>query len=337
MSVRTICLGELLLRLSAPGRERLLQTPQLRVDVGGAEANVAVSLARLGHDVGLLSVLPFGPLGDAVEGELRRHGVDTAGVARGPGRMGLYFLETGAVRRASQVVYDRAGSAFALGADALALEPAFAGAQWLHVSGVTPAIGPQGVAIARRALRLAHGAGLQVCFDGNFRAALWAGWDADAASILRELFSYADVLVVNHRDLGLVLGRDFAHAEPEVALAVAADAAFQAFPRLGRIACTTRHEHSVDRHRLSATLLTREAAFRAGPTEVEAIVDRIGTGDAFAAGLLHGLQVGMASAECAAFALAAAVVKHSIPGDFSLAGEGEIRLAMDDSGFAVRR
>lgn len=337
MSVRTVCLGELLLRLSAPGRERLLQTPRLRVDVGGAEANVAVSLARLGHDVAMLSVLPSGPLGDAVEGELRRHGVDTAGVVRGPGRMGLYFLETGAVRRASRVVYDRAGSAFALGADALTLESALAGAQWLHVSGVTPALGPQGVAVARRAMRLARDAGLQVCFDGNFRAALWAGSGADPVPILRELFALADLLIVNHRDLGLALGGDFSRPEPDAALAAAAAAAFEAFPHLGRIACTLRVEHTVDRHGLSATLVTRQAVFQARRTEVEAIVDRIGTGDAFAAGLLHGLQAAMAPAECIAFALAAAVVKHSIPGDFNLAAEADIRQLMDDSGFAVRR
>lgn len=337
MGIRTICLGELLLRLSAPGRERLLQTPQLRVDVGGAEANVAVSLALLGDEAAFASVVPNGALGEAALGQLRRYGVDTRGVQRRDGRMGLYFLETGGLQRASGVHYDREASVFALGADTLDLDDAFAGAQWLHLSGVTPAIGPQGAALARRAMRLARERGLGVSFDGNYRASLWARWPGNAPAILRELFEMTDLLFGNHRDIGLVLGRDFGAGDPTRRDASAVAAAFEAFPALRTVACTTRVERSVDHHALDGLLATRDGLFRSRTFELDGIVDRIGTGDAFAAGVLHGLHGGLASQAAVDFGVAAAALKHSIPGDFNLATAAEVGRLLDDAAFAVRR
>ena len=194
MSGRIACFGELLLRLGAPGRELLLQSPRLEVVVGGAEANVAVSLARFGHPVAMLGTVADNALGHAALGELRRHGVDTAPVRLAAGRMGLYFLATGAGYRPSEVLYDRAGSAFATApADAYDWPALLRGAGWLHVSGVTPALGPPTAAAAADAVRAAVAAGLRVSFDGNFRPSLWAAWGADPAPLLRPLLDGAEI------------------------------------------------------------------------------------------------------------------------------------------------
>src|SRR5690606_14615759 len=181
MSAHVVCFGELLLRLAAPGRERLLQSARLEVCVGGAEANVGVALARCGHRVSIISTVADNGLGEAVVGELRRHGLDTGGVHRVPGRMGLYFLAPGAIHRPAEVLYDRAGSAFALAAaDAYDWTALLAGADWVHLSGITPALGANTAAAALAAARAARAAGAKVSFDGNFRPSLWQAWNGDA-------------------------------------------------------------------------------------------------------------------------------------------------------------
>jgi 2-dehydro-3-deoxygluconokinase len=185
MSARIVCFGELLLRLAAPGRERLLQTPRLDVRVGGAEANVAVSLAHFGHHTAMVGTVADNALGEAALGELRRHGVDIDGVLRRQGRMGLYFLATGAGHRPSEVLYDRADSAFAnTGSGHYDWPAALAGAAVLHVSGVTPALGRTTADTAIAAARAARAAGAMVSFDGNYRPKLWAAWGGDPRSIL---------------------------------------------------------------------------------------------------------------------------------------------------------
>ena len=171
---RIACFGELLLRLTAPGRELLLQTGRLDVHVGGAEANVAIGLARLGHDAAMISRLPGNALGEAALGHLRRYGVATDGVAAGPGRMGLYFLSPGAGLRASDIVYDREGSSFALaGPGDFDWETLLAGVDLLHLSGITPALGPNSAEAAIAAAEAARARGIPVSFDGNYRAQLW--------------------------------------------------------------------------------------------------------------------------------------------------------------------
>src|SRR5690606_39150253 len=173
-SPRVVCFGELLLRLGAPGNQLLLQTPALDVHAGGAEANVGVSLAHFGHDVAMVSTVADNPLGAAVAGELRRHGVDTSRVQRTDGRMGLYFLTTGAGHRPSEVVYDRADSAFANATGASYDWPVLLqGAQWLHLSGVSPALGQEVAETTLAAARAAVTMGIKVSFDGNFRPKLW--------------------------------------------------------------------------------------------------------------------------------------------------------------------
>ncbi len=341
MGKHILCFGELLLRLGAPGREPLLQTRQLQVHVGGAEANVAVSLARFGHASAMAGTVADNALGEAALGELRRHGVDVGRVRRAQGRMGLYFLATGAGVRPSDVVYDRADSAFARAAPDRYDWPALlAGIDCLHVSGVTPAVGPHSADAALDAVRAARAAGTLVSFDGNFRPKLWATWNDAPAPLLHALLAEADVAFIDHRDVELVLGAstDAApHGSAERTVAAAARA-FEAFPHLQRIACTQRTIRSVDAHALGALLVHRDGTtVRIAPQPVDGIVDRIGGGDAFAAGVLHGLLEGMGDDRALAFGLAAARLKHSVPGDFNLVGAGDVAALVDSGTLDVRR
>lgn len=336
---RVVCFGELLLRMSAPGRELLLQSPQLAVHAGGAEANVAVSLARLGHPVAMVSTVPSNPLGAFALGELRRQGVDTAAVQQRDGRMGLYFLTTGAVQRASEVVYDRADSAFACSQAAdYDWDALLDGAQWLHLSGVSPALNPAMAEATLAAAQAACARGVPVSFDGNFRPSLWARWQGDAPRILRGLFDCAHVLFADYRDIATVLGGDFHQAEPAARVEAAAAQAFAAFPRLQWMACTQRTPHSVDNHALGAMLLGRDGTRATAPTrEMISIVDRIGGGDAFAAGILHGMMRGFTPEAIVRFGLAAACLKHSIPGDFNPVSEADVMALVGEERFDVRR
>lgn len=339
-----VCFGELLLRLSAPGRERLLQHPAFDVHIGGAEANVAVSLARLGHETELLGTVADNALGEAALGELRRHGVHVERVRRAPGRMGLYFLSQGAGLRPSEVLYDRAGSAFAIApSHAYDWPQLLHGVRLFHVSGVTPALGQPTADAAIHAARAAREAGALVSFDGNFRAKLWAAWEGDPAAILRALIGEAALAFADHRDIAVVLGEeggtgDDAFIEPGARFAAAAARAFNAFPHLQRIATTVRTQHSVDDHGLSALMATRDGALHATPTRpLYGIVDRIGAGDAFAAGVLHGLLAGMHDDDSLAFGLAAACLKHSQPGDFHLSDAGDVLSLVRNERLDVKR
>ena len=336
---RVVCFGEVLLRLEAPDGEVLLQTPRLRVTYPGAEANVAVSLARFGRPAAMVTVVPDNRLGQAALEELRRYGVDVSGARRGPGRMGLFFLTQGAVLRPSEVLYDRAGSAFARAApDAIDWAPLLDGAGWLHVSGVTPSLGAEAAAAAIRAVETAGRLGVRVSFDGNFRPKLWALWDGDPAAITRRLIEHASVAFIEERDIGRALGRGFHDEDPHVRDAESAAAAFEAFPRLQVLAHTFRLQHGVDDHELSAVLRTRGGAeHRAGPYRLTGIVDRVGGGDAFAAGVLHSLADDGDPGEALRFGLAAAALKHGVHGDFNLVSEGDVRALAEGGGLDVRR
>lgn len=342
MGTRILCFGELLLRLGAPGREFLLQSRHLDVHVGGAEANVAVSLARFGHEVAFAGTVAANALGEGALGELRRHGVDVSRVARASGRMGLYFFAAGAGLRPSDVVYDRADSAFANASAAGYDWPALLdGIECLHVSGVTPAVGPNAAEAALAAVRAARRAGVMVSFDGNFRPKLWATWNDAPAPLLHGLLAEADTAFIDHRDVDLILGADAAETAPPASAdrtLQAAARAFAAFPHLQRIACTQRTVHSVERHALGAVLIRRDGtAHRIESLPVDGIVDRIGGGDAFAAGVLHGVLSGMDDAHALAFGLAAARLKHSVPGDFNLVGAPDVAALLDSSRLDVRR
>lgn len=341
MEKKIVCFGELLWRLGAPGHERLLQRPRLDVHPGGAEANVAVALARLGHAVAMVSVVADNPLGAALAGELRRHGVDASAVRTGPGRQGLYFVAHGALQRPSEAFYDRAHSAFAQ-ADAAGYDwPALLdGAAIVHLSGVTPALGHAPAEAAIAAARAARAADVRVSFDGNYRAKLWAARSGDPGATLRQLLEHADIAFADHRDIDSVLGEEEqAPGMPrEERFRAAARRAFAAFPALQRIATTLRVQHSVDHHCLSALMATRGGdVHRAPDYALLPIVDRIGTGDAFAAGVLHGLATAMDDPTALHCGLASACLKHSEPGDFSHAGRDEIQALMAGRGFDVRR
>ena len=348
MTASVVCFGELLLRLNAPDRELLLQSAQLRVYVGGAEANVAVSLAKLGHSTSMVSVVPDNALGAACIGELRRHGVSTDAVRQVPGRLGIYFMASGAGHRPSEIVYDRADSAFALAPDeATNWSTTLGGAKWLHISGITPALGARAAEATLRAARAAREQGVNVSFDCNYRAKLWEAWHGDPAKILRGVVEQSDLVFADERALALVTGPGTPGSTPRpgsqdsagaaASFRAAADVAFKAFPNLQRVATTVRVEHNVDRHDMSALLASRQAFSTTRTYALEAIVDRIGTGDAFAAGLLHGLLTRMDEQNSLEFALAAACLKHSVPGDFNLVTAAQIAELLAGRGFAVRR
>jgi 2-dehydro-3-deoxygluconokinase len=310
------CFGELLLRLSAPGNELLLQTGSLAVHIGGAEANVAVSLARFGHAALMASVVPDNPLGKACIGELRRHGVRTEAIHTGPGRMGLYFLTIGAGHRPSEVLYDRADSAFALASPGLIdWREILSEVSWLHVSGITPAVSSGAAEAALRAVRAARELGRSVSFDCNYRSKLWERWRGDARTTLRDIVAEADLLFAEERDMALILGKDYQEGPAHERFEAASTEALARFPHLKWIATTVRtRTYSIGR-----------------------IVDRIGSGDAFAAGVLHGLETGLDSQAIVDFGLAAACLKHSIPGDFNLIGVADVHNLLQDAGFTVKR
>jgi 2-dehydro-3-deoxygluconokinase len=338
MTGRVLCFGELLMRLSAPDHELLLQSARLDARIGGAEVNVAVSLAHFGDTARLLSAAPDNALGAAALAEVRRHGVETAFVRLAPGRLGLYFLTPGAVRRPSEVLYDRAGSVFAETAPQdFDFETALEGCDWLHVSGVSPAVGPKASASVLALVAAAKARGVKVSFDGNYRAKMWAAWRGDGPAVLRQILQSADLLFGDERDVALVLGCTF-EGDLMARRQAAAEAAFEAFPSLERIVATVRVEHSVDDHELSATLHTRDGCvYQTPPLRLSGIVDRIGAGDAFAAGVLHGLLNPWPDDRRLAFGLAASAFKHSVPGDFNLANEAAILEAMSDTALSVRR
>ncbi len=331
-----LCFGELLLRLTAPGRELLMQSGRFDVNVGGAEANVAVGLANLGHATACASAVPDSPLGRGAVAAMRAQGVDCSRVLTRDGRMGLYFLSVGAGLRASDIVYDRAGSSFATTpASAWDWDRLLDGCTRLHLSGITPALGAETANAAIAAAQAARAKGLTVSFDGNYRARLWEAWDSDPRGVLNKLVGLADLLFGNHRDVSLLLGTPFS-GDGEDRRREAAQAAFAAFPNLKHIASTARHVDDADHHRLSARIDTPTHAVQTGEVAISGIVDRIGGGDAFASGVLHALMSGRDEATAASWGLAVAALKHSLPGDASLFRQADID-AFLEGGLDVRR
>ncbi|RDE07171.1 sugar kinase [Sphingomonas aracearum] len=331
-----LAFGEIMLRLSPPGRELLLQTPKLDVWVAGAEANVATQLARLGHAVGFATRVPDNDLGRAAVTTLRGHGVDTSAIQLAGERMGLYFVTSGAGMRATEVIYDRAHSAFAEApVEAWDWDTLLSGVDRLHLSGITPALGPVPARSALAAVEAASARGIAVSFDGNWRGKLWERWDSDPRGILSGIVAHADLMFGNHQDVALLLGRTFS-SDGEERRREAAEAAFAAFPKLQVMASTARHVEHVDLHRLSARVETREAVAQTAEVEIAGIVDRIGGGDAFAAGVLHALRSGGGIEDAARTGLAVTVLKHSLPGDAALFRQADIDAYLA-GGLDVRR
>ena len=335
---RIVTFGELMLRLATPGFERFLQTPRFDATFGGGEANVAVALAAFGLPVSYVTVLPQNnPISDAAEGELRRLGVDTSQIVRGQGRFGTYYLESGASQRPSRVVYDRDHSAIAAAKSGLIRwDSVFEGAGWFHVTGITPAISAAAAELAMESVRKAHSLGLTVSCDLNYRKNLWK-WGKTAAAVMTELVQSVDVLIANEEDVQKALG---VKSDIDVG---AGHLARDAYARLTAqvlsqhanvrlIAVTLRESKSASHNVWSACLNDRSQFLSSRQYEITPIVDRVGSGDAFAAGLIYGLSQLPTLQETLEFATAAGCLKHSVPGDFSRASVDEVNALLTSGG-----
>lgn len=316
-----VCFGEMLLRLAPAGATPIAIAPGFEAHIGGAEANVAAALAQLGHDVSLLSILPDSPLGDLALRGLARFGVDVTRVQRRAGRMGLYFLDPATGPRPARITYDRAGSAFVAAAGGQWDDSLFASAGWLHLSGITAALGPGCLETSLAVMRAAKRTGAQIAFDCNYRANLWESWGGDAAAAFQAMIAEADILFGNHRDVAMISGRAFTGEGHERA---AAEAAFARFPKLRLIAGTSRLLDAPDAHHLSARIDLRERGYERPAMRVAGIVDRIGAGDAFAAGVLHGLIEGETPERALDLGLAALIQKHFIKGDMWIGNRSDL-------------
>ena len=338
MNKTIITFGEIMLRLAPSGYERFLQSPQFAASFGGGEANVAVSLAIFGAPSSFVSVLPGkNPIADAAIGELRRFGVDTSRIVRGQGRMGIYFLETGANQRPSKVVYDRENSAMALaGPGTIDWDRALEGAAWFHISGITPALSASAAALSLEAVKKARERGLVVSCDLNYRKNLWK-WSRPAAETMRGLMPHVDWAIANEEDVQMSLGvsaqvdvqsgrLDHAQYEKLSSLVLAE------FKNLKGVAITLRESKSASHNGWSACLHDGEEFLVSRHYEITHIVDRVGAGDSFAAGLIYGLQYLGAHREALEFAVAASCLKHSTPGDFGRATVEEVQALIKNGG-----
>ena len=338
-----VTFGEIMLRLSPPGKEVLFQSPRLEAVFGGGEANVAVSLAIFGHHARYVSAVPANDVGDAALRELRKWGVDTGFVIRQGKRLGIYFAETGANQRASKVTYDREGSGIAEAKRGdFDWSKALAGGGWFHVSGITPALSATAADLTLEAVKAARAAKVTVSVDLNYRAKLW-NYGKGAREVMREVTRHADLLLGNEDDCQKALGVDMPGGTKTEAPAVAVyetltGRVMNEFPNLARVAITLRESHSADHNGWSAVLRNR-AKFISGPSyDIRSIVDRIGAGDAFAAGLIHGFTSRLPDEDALGFAVAASCLKHSVPGDFNLVTEKDIQALVEgDRSGRVRR
>lgn len=332
-----VSFGEILLRLAARPPALLLQDSALEATICGAEANVAVALSGFGHVARMISLVPENRLGEAARSELRRFGVETQGVMTGPGRMGLYFLTPGAMTRPAEIIYDRAGSSFAnLDADGLDWQQMLAGADWLFVGGITAALGDGPLSALRSALACAQQLGVKIAFDCNYRPSLWQGREERAAETLRELSCQAQLLFAGRRAIAMILGEAFDTEDPDKGFHEAAGAMFAAAPALSFVAATRREIVSAESQRLTGLIADRQGLAVSPTLALDGIIDRIGTGDAFAAGVVHGLVSGHDLDQTIGFAAAAARWSHGVSGDFLRASVTDIE-SMQNGGGDVRR
>ena len=326
--------GEIMLRLKPPGFLRLGQSTELEATFGGGEANVAVSLARFGHDARFVSAIPANPVGDWCVQTLRGQGVDVRHCLRKGERVGIYFLEGGASQRASTVTYDRAGSAISqVGPGQIDWKAALAGTTWFHTTGITPALSDSCAAATAESLAAAKAAGLTTSMDLNFRKKLWS--KAKAREVMTGLMKHVDVAIANEEDcesvFGITAGSVTAgHLDRERYLDVAAQVLAR-FPAVKKVAITLRESHSASRNGWSGVLVDREGHAFAPKYELD-VVDRVGGGDSFAAGLIHALLVSKSREQAIAWAVAASALKHSIIGDFNLVSAAEVDALVSGDG-----
>jgi 2-dehydro-3-deoxygluconokinase len=340
---KVVTFGEIMLRLSPPGFERFLQTPQFVATFGGGEANVAVSLAQFGLESWYVTRLPKHAIGEAAVKALRAEGVRTEAIVRGGDRIGIYFAESGASQRASVVIYDRARSAISeIEPGAVNWADTFRDAAWFHVTGITPALGAKAAAATREAIARAREAGARVSIDLNFRKKLWT--EAQAQEVMRQLVRGIDLVIANEEDLQATLGVEVAGVEVEGGR-LDADAYRTAAERVAKefdvkaVAITLRESVSASDNGWSAVLWDAAAKeFHRSQRYDLRIVDRIGGGDSFAAGLIYALVTGRPGDAALQFAVAASALKHSIPADFNRVTVDEVdRLAGGEGSGRVQR
>ena len=332
-----------MLRLSPPGFERFFQSPLLAATFGGGEANVAISLAQFGLRSAYVTALPTHAVGDAALRALRSEGVDTSHIVRSGDRLGIYFAETGASQRPSTVIYDRAHSAISeIAADALDWNAVMAGAAWFHVTGITPAVSDRAALATKAAVRAARQAGARVSVDLNFRKKLWS--EAKAQSTMKPLMKDVDVVIANEEDLQSVLGIPVAGADVSGgALDISGyrDAAERVTREFGPalVAVTLRESLSASDNGWSAVLWDgKTGTLHRSQRYTVRLVDRIGGGDSFSAGLIFAMVTGRSLDEALRFAVAASALKQTIPGDFNRVSVAEVdTLARGDASGRVQR
>lgn len=335
-----VAFGEIMLRLAAPGSSRLLQQPSLEAVFGGAEFNVLASLARLGLPAEYVTVLPDNPLGTAALEEIRRHGVGTRHLRRHDARMGLYFIEAGADSRAGRIVYDRADSAFSR------LDPGWfdwrailSNARWLHLTGISAAVGTQPCTALAQAARVARQLNVPVSLDVNMRPSLWATTGRKPLESLRAVLEQATLIFAGTGDWSACLDEP----QPDTAADLAAPAFLErmlaTYPQAQAVVSGMRRSHNAGDHDLSALAAVRGAAqFQARTVRVRQVVDRVGAGDAMVAGCLYSRLNGAPWPQALDFGVMAGALKHSVPGDVSRIAREEIEAALagQDAGRLLR-
>lgn len=336
---KVVTFGEIMLRLKSPAYERFFQSPVLEATFGGGEANVAVSLANYGMDASFVTVLPKNDIADACIRELRGFGVDTSKIVRKDGRLGIYYLETGAVQRPSKVVYDRAGSAIAEAkAGDIDWKTVFAGATWFHLTGITPAISQGAADLSMEAVKAAKELGVHVSCDLNYRKNLWK-YGKRADEVMTELVKYVDTVIANEEDFqkSLGLSAESASAVQEGQIDVElykkiAAGAMAKYPNIKRVAITLRESKSANHNDWSACLYNGKDFFLSRKYSITDIVDRVGGGDSFGGGLIYGLNTYDSEKDALEFAVAASCLKHTIPGDYNRVTVAEVESLMKGSG-----
>lgn len=338
---KVVTMGEIMLRLSTPGFERFIQADSFDVCYGGGEANVAVSLANYGHEASFVTKVPKNEIGECAVAALRKYNVDTTNIALGGERLGIYFLETGAAMRASKVVYDRAHASISEAkASDFDFDKIFDGADWFHFTGITPAVSDTAAELTEAALKAAKAKGITVSVDLNFRKKLWSS--EKAQRIMTNLMQYVDVCIGNEEDAEKVLG--FKPGKTDVTsgdleLAGYQDIFQQMVDRFGfkYVVSSLRESHSASDNGWSAAIFDGKEFYHSRKYNVH-IVDRVGSGDSFAAGLICGLLDKKDMKASLEFAVAASALKHTIPGDFNLVSRSEVEaLAGGDGSGRVQR
>lgn len=325
---RIVTLGEIMLRLSPAGCKRFVQVDNFDIIWGGGEANVAVSCANYGHEAYFVSKLPEHEIGQAAVNALRRYGVDTRFIARGGARVGIYYCETGASMRPSKVIYDRAGSAIAeADPEDFDFDRIMEGADWFHWSGITPAISDKAARLVRLACEAAKRRGVTVSVDLNFRKKLWTS--EKAISVMRPLMKYVDVCIGNEEDAELCLGfRPDADVESGSTDAEGYKGIFEAMMKefgFKYVVSTLRESFSASHNVWKAMIYDGREFYQSKRYDINPIIDRVGGGDSFSAGLIHGMLTMPTQGEALEFAVAASALKHTVNGDFNLVSEDEVK------------